>query len=96
MKLSSQPEDQKDRLARLKKIDHKNDKIFVSNVNLYKKHQKATQENPEGGIVEKPMPLHISNVAYIDPKTKKPTKLAYKLEGDKKVRLAKASKTILS
>ena len=43
------------------------------------------------------MPLHISNVAYIDPKHKKKlTKLAYKLEGDKKVRLAKASKLFFS
>ena len=80
----------------VERLDHKNDKIVVSNVNIYKRHQKASQENPEGGIIEKPMPLHISNVAFLDPKTKKATRLGYKLESGKKVRFAKASGSVLS
>ena len=57
--------------------------------------EKPDLANTEGGIVDKPMPLHISKVALVDPKTKKATRIGYKVEGDKKVRIAKASGTNL-
>lgn len=78
------------------KVDLKKDKIFIGGVNIYKRHTKPDMNSPEGGITEKVVPLPISNVALVDPKTKKATRVGYKVEGDKKVRFAKASGTILS
>ncbi|XVN41300.1 MAG: 50S ribosomal protein L24 [Rickettsia endosymbiont of Argas persicus] len=70
-------------------------KIIVSGVNLVKKHTKPTQTS-EGGIITKELPIHISNVAHIDPKTGNPTKVAFKfLENGSKVRIAKKSGEII-
>ncbi len=71
-----------------------NGKVIVAGANIFKKNQKPDMQNPDGGIVSRPMPLDISNVAFVDPKTKKATRLGYKVEeGNKKVRVAKASGT---
>ncbi len=69
----------------------KSGKVYVTGVNIYKKHQKPGQGQNEGGIVEKPMPLPLSTVAFIDPKSKKPSKIGFKSEGEVKTRIAKAS-----
>ena len=68
--------------------------VLVKGVNVVKKHQKPSGENA-GGIIEKELPLAISNVAYFDTKSSKPTKIGYKVEDDKKVRYAKASGTTI-
>ena len=69
----------------------KDDKVIVAGCNTVKKHQKPTQEGP-GGIFEKEMPIHVSNVALIDPKSSKPTRVGYKIEKDgTKKRIAKRS-----
>lgn len=66
-------------------------KVVVAGCNTVKCHRKPTQESP-GGIVEKEMPIHVSNVALIDPKTKKATRVGYKVEKDgTKKRIAKRS-----
>lgn len=71
-------------------------KLIVSGVNLAKKHTKPTQTS-EGGIVQKELPIHISNVSHIDPKTNEITKIGYKvLESGEKVRFAKKSGEIIS
>ena len=71
-------------------------KLIVSGVNLAKKHTKPTQTT-EGGIVQKELPIHISNVSHIDPKTNEITKIGYKvLESGEKVRFAKKSGEIIS
>ena len=71
-------------------------KLIVSVVNLAKKHTKPTQTS-EGGIVQKELPIHVSNVSHIDPKTNEITKVGYKiLEDGKKVRFAKKSGEIIS
>ncbi len=67
------------------------DRVVVEGVNLRKKHRKPTQQSPEGSIVEIYAPIHVSNVALIDPKTKKATRVGYKEEKGKKVRYAKRS-----
>ena len=67
-------------------------KVVVEGVNVHKKHQKPTQQNPEGTIVEVYVPIHVSNVAIVDPKTKKATRVGYAVDKDgKKVRIAKKS-----
>jgi len=70
-------------------------KAIVSGVNLVSKHQKPTRDS-EGGIVKKEMPISISNIAIVDPKSGNATKVGFKfMEDGKKVRFAKASGEIL-
>ncbi|ATD31349.1 50S ribosomal protein L24 [Macrococcoides bohemicum] len=73
----------------------KKDRVVVEGVNIVKKHQKPTQMNPEGGIVEFEAAIHVSNVMLIDPKTNKPTRVGTKIEDGKKVRVAKKSGEII-
>ena len=71
-------------------------RVVVSGVNLAKKHAKPSQTS-EGGIIQKELPIHVSNVSHIDPKTNEITKVGYKtLEDGKKVRIAKKSGEIIS
>ncbi len=65
-------------------------RVVVQGVNRRKWHVKPTQEQP-GHIVDREAPIHVSNVALIDPKTKKPTRAGYKVEQGKKVRVSKKS-----
>lgn len=64
-------------------------KVVVDGVNVRKKHQKPTQGNPEGSIVEIYAPIHVSNVAIYDEKLKKGVRVGYVKDGDKKVRVNK-------
>ncbi len=76
-------------------VSPKENKLVVSGVNLAKKHQKPTRES-EGGIISKEMPIHVSNVAIIDPKLNKATKVGFKILDDgKKLRFARASGEVL-
>jgi large subunit ribosomal protein L24 len=71
-------------------------RVLVEGVNMIKKHQKPNQENPQGGIITKEAPIHVSNVMLIDPKSGKPTRIGYKtLENGKKVRIAKKSGEVI-
>ncbi|MBR1380621.1 MAG: 50S ribosomal protein L24 [Alphaproteobacteria bacterium] len=65
-------------------------RVVVAGVNRHKWHIKPTQEQP-GRIVDREAPVHVSNVALIDPKTKKATRVGYKIENGKKVRVSKKS-----
>jgi large subunit ribosomal protein L24 len=67
-------------------------KVVVEGVNVHKKHKKPTQQSPEGSVVEIYVPIDASNVAIVDPKTKKPSRVGYIVDKDgKKVRIAKKS-----
>jgi len=72
------------------------EQVIVENVNLKKKHQKAKKGGQKGQIIEKTYPIHVSNVAFIDSKTKKSTKIGKKLVNGKFVRISKKSGTILN
>ncbi len=65
-------------------------RVVVAGVNRHKWHVKPTQNQP-GHIVDREAPIHVSNVALVDPKTKKPTRVGYKVTQGKKVRVAKKS-----
>ena len=65
-------------------------KAIVSEINKVKKNQKPNN-NQSGGIIEKEMPLHISNISLYDPELKKGVKIGYKFEKNKKVRINKTS-----
>ena len=78
------------------KVFPSDNRAVVSGVNLAKKHTKPTQTS-EGGIVQKELSIHISNLSHIDPKTNEITKVGYKiLEDGKKVRFAKKSGELIS
>jgi len=70
-------------------------KAIVEGINVVSKHNKPTTENPQGGIFKKEAPIHISNIALVDPKTKEATRVGYRMEGDKKVRFAKKSNQVI-
>ncbi|MBO7257579.1 MAG: 50S ribosomal protein L24 [Alphaproteobacteria bacterium] len=73
----------------------KENKVLVSGINLVKRHTKPTQENA-GGIISKELPIHVSNVALIDPKSGKATRVGIKVEKDgSKVRVAKKSGEVI-
>ena len=65
-------------------------RVVVQGVNMAQRHQKQSMSQ-EGGIVQKELPIHVSNVALIDPKTQKPTRIGYKMDGERKIRVARRS-----
>ena len=72
------------------------DRVLVEGVNVTKRHVKPTQGDPQGGIVEREAPIHISNVALIDPESDRPTRVRYKtLEDGRKVRVAARSGEVI-
>ena len=73
----------------------KKDRVLVEGVNIVKKHSKPSQLNPQGGIITKEAPIHVSNVMVLDPKTGEPTRVGFKVEDGKKVRIAKKSGELL-
>lgn len=65
-------------------------RVIVEGVNLVKRHMRRSQKNPQGGIIEKEAPIHVSNVEVICPKCGKPTRIGRKiLENRKRVRVCK-------
>jgi len=70
-------------------------KVIVEGVNLVKRHMRPTPKSPQGGILEKEAPLHVSNVMLVDPDTGKGTRVKFKTD-DKgnKIRVAKSGAEI--
>ena len=65
-------------------------KVIVDRVNIAKKHQKPTKATMQGGIIDKEMPIHASNVGIVCKSCRKPTRIGYKFEGDgSKVRICR-------
>ena len=85
----------KGKTGTIQKVIPEQNRVVVENVNVRKKHQKPTQANPEGSIIEVYAPIDASNVMLEDPKTKKPTRIGHKEVKGKKVRFAKKSGTVL-
>ena len=65
--------------------------IFVAGVNIQKRHRKPRKSGEKGQIIEKPMPIHVSNVMIVDPDTKKPSRIGRKKIGGNFVRISKKS-----
>ena len=59
-------------------------RVIVEGINLRKRHTKPSQKSPQGGILEKESPIHVSNVMLIDPKTNEPTRLGAQIILDEK------------
>ena len=76
------------------RTDPRKDRVFVEGLNMVKRHQRPNPARPNAqvGVIEKEGPIHISNVAIVDPKTKKPTRLGVtRNEQGKRVRVTRAS-----
>lgn len=74
-------------------VDAKKRKVLVEGVNMITKHAKPSQANPNGGIIQKEAPIDISNVMLVY--KGKPTRVGFKMDGDKKVRFAKSTGEVI-
>ena len=74
-------------------VDAKTRKVLVEGVNMVTKHAKPSQANPNGGIIQKEAPIDISNVMLVY--KGKATRVGFRMEGDKKVRFAKATGEVI-
>jgi large subunit ribosomal protein L24 len=76
-------------------VKTKDNRVLVQGVNMVKRHTRPDR-NQAGGIVEKEASIHVSNLAHLDPKTNKPTRIGFKfLEDGRKVRYAKKSGEVI-
>ncbi len=84
----------KGKTGKIVKMLPKHNKAIVADINKVKKNQKP-DNNQAGGIIEKDMPIHISNIAYYDTSSKKGVKIGYKFENNKKVRINKITGKVI-
>ena len=85
----------KGKTGKVLKVFPAENRVIVEGINLRKRHTKANQKNPQGGITEKEAPINVSNVMILDPKTKEKTRIGAKLIIDEKTgkkRSARVSK----
>ncbi|MEG8946811.1 50S ribosomal protein L24 [Rosettibacter firmus] len=92
----------KGKIGKVLKVFPDKDRVIVEGVNLRKRHTKPNQKNPQGGIIEKEAPIHVSNVMILDPKTNEPSRIGSKIIIDektgkkKRVRISKVSGEMLA
>ncbi|RDU21785.1 50S ribosomal protein L24 [Anaerosacchariphilus polymeriproducens] len=79
----------KDKEGKVIVVNKKNNTVLVEGLNMIKKHTKPSMSNQNGGIVHQEGPIDISNVMYLH--KGKPTRVGFKMDGDKKVRFAKST-----
>jgi large subunit ribosomal protein L24 len=87
--------DHKGTEGKVMKVDREKNKAIVEGANMISKHTKPSAKSPQGGIVKKEAPIHISNLSLIDVKSKEATKTGIRFEGDKKVRFSKKSNQVI-
>ena len=83
----------KDKEGKVLAVNKKDGKVLVEGVNMLTKHTKPTMANQNGGIVHQEGPIDISNVMYIH--KGKATRIGFKMDGDKKVRVAKSTGEVI-
>ncbi len=74
--------DDKGRVGEVLRVDSKLDKVLVQGVNRVYKHLRPSRQHPQGGRIQKEMPIHISNVLPVDPKTNQPTRVGFRINAD--------------
>jgi len=85
----------KGRQGTVLKVLPKEDRVYVEGLNIAQRHTKPSQGDPQGGIKNKEAPVHVSNVAIVDSKGK-PTRVGFRVDGDKKVRFAKTTGEVIN
>ena len=83
----------KDKEGKVVSVDKKNGRVLVEGINKITKHEKPSAANQNGGIIQKEAPIDISNVMYVH--KGKPTRVGFKMDGDKKVRFAKSTGDVI-
>ena len=84
--------DDRGKQGRVLSVQLEKQRAIVEGVNIVSKSTKPSAKHPQGGIIKIEAPIHVSNLALVDPKTGKPTRVGYRIDGDgKKVRIAKKS-----
>ena len=81
----------KGKTGKVQKVLVEDQRAIVEGINMVSKSSKPSAQNPQGGIVKKEAPIHISNLSLIDPKSGKPTRVSIKHEGKNVVRISKKS-----
>jgi large subunit ribosomal protein L24 len=84
----------KGRMGVVEKVLPKDDRVVVGGLNLVQRHTRPSQSDPQGGVKTKPASIHVSNVAIAD-SDGKPTRVGFRIDGDKKVRVAKTTGEVL-
>jgi large subunit ribosomal protein L24 len=84
----------KGRSGQVTKVLPKDERVFVSGLNLVKRHTRPSQADPQGGIKTKEASVHVSNVAIADSKGR-PTRVGFRIEDGKKVRFAKTTGEVI-
>jgi large subunit ribosomal protein L24 len=84
----------KGRQGAVLKVFPKEERVLVEGLNIVQRHTKPSQGDPQGGIKNKEAPVHISNVAFVD-SAGKPTRVGFKEENGKKVRVAKTTGEVI-
>lgn len=87
--------DHKGTEGKVLQVDRQKNKAIVEGVNTVSKHEKPSAKNPQGGIVKKEAPIHISNLSLIDPKSGESTRVGYEVRDGKKVRFSKKSNEVI-
>ena len=85
----------KGREGKVLQVIPKEERVVVEGLNMVQRHTRPTQADPQGGIKNKEAPLHVSNVAVVD-SNGKPTRVGFRMEGDKKVRFAKTTGEVIN
>ena len=85
----------KGRTGQVTKVLPKDGRVLVAGLNLVQRHTKPTQADPNGGIKSKEASVHVSNVAIAD-SNGKPTRVGFRIDGDKKVRVAKTTGEVIN
>lgn len=83
--------DDRGKEGRVLSVDREKNRAIVEGVNIVTKAAKPSAKHPQGGLIKMEAPIQISNLALIDPKTGKPTRVGYRFVDGKKVRYAKKS-----
>ena len=83
----------KDKEGKVLSVDAKNHKVIVENINMVTKSQKPNAMNQQGGLIQKEAPIDVSNVMYLH--KGQVTRIGYKMDGDKKVRVARKTGDVL-
>jgi large subunit ribosomal protein L24 len=84
-----------DQTGTVERVDKKKARIYVTGVNIGKRHTKPTSSQSYGGIFDKVLPLDISNVMLVEPKKKETSRIGYKVEEGRKIRYAKKTGALL-
>ena len=85
----------KGREGRVLKVMPKEERLIVEGLNMVQRHTHASQTDPQGGIKHKEAAIHVSNVAIVD-SNGKPTRVGFRIDGDKKVRVAKTTGEVIN